>query len=190
MILRPARTGDSAFLAWAILTAARSHLPKGWFDVVLDRPERDCLDFLRRLALTKPPSWWHYSRFCVAERAGEPVGALCTFRAGDAYPLSQQALAEAAESLSISAADQAAMWRRGAYLFTCVLDANDDAWTIENVATVPSQRGKGVAGPRACGRARPGCRALDRADHVPDRQRSRRACLREGGLQLREREAQ
>jgi translation initiation factor 4G len=146
LVIRPARAGDADFLAWAILTAARSHLSKGWFDFVLDRPEKDCLAFLRQLTLTPTPSWWHHSRFSIAVSEGEAVGALCTFRAGDAYPLSQQALVEAAGALAIPPAEQDAMWQRGGYLFSCVLDGDDEAWTIENVATLPSARGGGVAG--------------------------------------------
>ncbi len=144
--IRAARASDADFLAWVILAAARSHLSKGWFDIVLDRPEPECLEFLRRLAVTPTPSWWHWSRFWIAEVAGERAAALCAFRAGEGYALSQQALTEAAESLAIPAREQAALWERGAYLFACVLDAHDDAWTIENVATLPGQRGRGIVG--------------------------------------------
>jgi GNAT superfamily N-acetyltransferase len=38
------------------------------------------------------------------------------------------------------------MWARGGYIFTCTFDGGDDLWTIENVATVPSQRGRGLIG--------------------------------------------
>ena len=38
------------------------------------------------------------------------------------------------------------MWQRGVYLFTCVMEANDDLWTIENVATLATHRGRGLAG--------------------------------------------
>src|SRR4030095_13969344 len=86
---RLAAEPDAAFLAWAILTAARSHRDQGWFDIVLARPERECLDYLRRLTLTATRSWWHYSRFRVAEVDGQAAAALCAFRAGDGYPTSE-----------------------------------------------------------------------------------------------------
>jgi len=144
-LIRPAKKEDTDFLAWAILAAGRSHLPKGWFDVVLDRPEASCLEYLRRLTLTPSRSWWHYSRFLVAEVEGAPVSALYAFRAGDAYPLSQQAMTEAAQDLGWGAAELHAMWQRGAYIFTCTLETDDNVWAVENIATLPTHRGRGLA---------------------------------------------
>ena len=144
--LRPAEPQDADFLAWAILTAARSHLNRGWFDIVLNRPEDACLDYLRLLTLTQARSWWHSSRFLVAEVDGRAVAGLSAFRAGDAYPLSQAAMTEAAASLGWHQAEQAAMWQRGAYIFTCTMGGSDDLWAIENIATPPEYRGHGLAG--------------------------------------------
>lgn len=143
--IRPARQDDAEFLAWAILFAARSHLANGWFDIVLEGPEAARLDYLRRLTLTLTRSWWHYSRFLVAEQDGIPVAALSAFRAGDAYPLSQQAMTEVARDLGWNDAAQQAMWQRGAYIFACTLESDDDSWAIENVATLPARRGRGIA---------------------------------------------
>src|SRR5262245_30617038 len=142
---RSAQTSDAGFLAWVILTAARSHREQGWFDIVLDRPESECLDYLTRLTLTSTRSWWHHSRFRVAEVDGRPAAALCAFRAGDGYPLSQAAMVEVARSLAWSDDEQTAMWSRGAYMFTCVMESDDDLWTIENVATLPAHRRCGLA---------------------------------------------
>jgi GNAT superfamily N-acetyltransferase len=144
MVERASRE-DASFLAWAILTAARSHLVKGWFDIVLNRPENDCLDFVQRLTVTQTLSWWHYSRFRVVEAHGTPVAALAAFRAGDAYPLSQQAMAEVAHGLGCDETEQQAMWQRGSYIFTCTLETDDNVWAIENVATLPEHRGRGFA---------------------------------------------
>src|SRR5690348_15097254 len=111
--IRPAREEDAAFLAWVILTASRGHLQRGWFDIALSESEEGCLEFLKRLCVTRSPSWWHYSRFLVAEVAGQqPVAALSAFRAGEAYPLSQAAMEEAAESLQLSATERSAIWQR------------------------------------------------------------------------------
>jgi GNAT superfamily N-acetyltransferase len=144
--IRPARDDDANFLAWAILIAARSHLAEGWFDIALEGSEGARLDYLRRLTLNPTRSWWHFSRFLVAEQDGIPVGALSVFRAGDAYPLSQQAMAKVARELGWNDAAQQAMWQRGAYIFACTSESDDDAWAIENVATLPSYRGRGIAG--------------------------------------------
>lgn len=143
--IRSATKQDADFLAWAILTAARSHLVKGWFDIVLDGPESSRHDFVRRLTLTPARSWWHFSRFFIAEVEGIPAATLCAFRAGDAYPLSQQAMTEVARELGWSDLHQQAIWKRGAYIFACTLETGEDAWAIENVATLPLYRGRGLA---------------------------------------------
>jgi len=117
--VRSAEPRDADFLAWAILAATRSHVARGWFDVLLARPESACLDFLRRLVLAETRSWWHYSRFYVAE---------------------------VSKSFGWDEAEQKAMWARGSYIFTCAFEDNEDLWTIENVATVPAYRGRGLAG--------------------------------------------
>ena len=142
--IRPARPGDCAFLAWVMLAATRGHLTKGWFDITLDMPEPDCLAFLERLAQTRSHSWWHWSHFHVAEADGVPLGALCAFRAGEGYALSQIAMDEVTSNLGWSEADVAAMWSRAAYIFSCAVNAADDVWAIENVAVKPEARKKGI----------------------------------------------
>jgi translation initiation factor 4G len=51
-----------------------------------------------------------------------------------------------AKSLAVPEEEQATMWQRGAYLFTCAMESSDDLWTIENVATLHAHRGRGLAG--------------------------------------------
>ncbi|MGH9717199.1 MAG: GNAT family N-acetyltransferase [Candidatus Acidiferrales bacterium] len=143
--IRSAERDDANFLAWAILTASRSHLAKGWFDIVLEGPESTRLDYVRRLTLTSARSWWHYSRFWIAELDGAPAAALCAFRAGEAYPLSQSAMTEAARELGWGEAELRAIWQRGSYMFACTLE-QDDAWAVENVATRPEYRRRGLTG--------------------------------------------
>jgi ribosomal protein S18 acetylase RimI-like enzyme len=144
-VIRPAEREDADFLAWVILTAARSQLDKGWFDIMLNRPESACLDYLRRLTLAPVQSWWHYSRFHVAELDGSPAAALCAFRGGEAYALSLPAMAKVASELGLGDAERHEMRRRGVYLSTCTLETEEDAWTIENVATLPRYRRRGLA---------------------------------------------
>ena len=72
--IRPATHDDATFLAWVRLTAARSHLAREVWDVVLDSQEGDCLHYLERLALTQTRSWSHSSRSRGA-RGASPRGA-------------------------------------------------------------------------------------------------------------------
>ena len=45
----------------------------------------------------------------------------------------------------ITEAEQNAAWGRGSYIFTCTFEDAPDAWMIENVATLPRYRGRGLA---------------------------------------------
>lgn len=144
-MIRSARPEDARFLSEAMLSASRSHLARGWYDVALAAPEDQCLEFLTALAIAETPSWWHYSHALIAEVDGEPAATLAAFRAGDAYPLSGSAIADAAAALGLSEAQQAAIWERGSYLFLCALGKDDD-WTLENIYTAPGHRGRGLAG--------------------------------------------
>lgn len=142
--IREAVPQDAGFLASVILTASRGHLGRGWFDIALNQSEDHCLEFLRTLITTTVPSWWHYSRFLVAEVEGAKAAALCAFSAAEAYPLSQAAMSEAAEVLGIPAAEQAAIWQRGAYIFSCTMAGGEDCWTLENIATLSAYRRRGL----------------------------------------------
>ncbi len=141
--IRPARAEDAAFLGWAIYEAARGHLARGWFDIVLRRNETLCLEFCRRLTLAKAHCWWHWSLFSVAEVNGERTSALCGFGNEAAYLASGDAMREVSDAMGISKAEQAELWPRGAFILSCTTSENR-AWTIENVATRPAYRGLGV----------------------------------------------
>jgi translation initiation factor 4G len=143
--IRAAREEDAPFLAWAALTSTRSHLATGWFDIVLARPEAECLAFLRQLARTPTRSWCHFSRALVLEVDGMPAVAVSAFSGSETWPLSERAIAEASESMGISEDEQKAMSARGSYIFTCIMGGGDDSWTIENVAAQPAHRGCGLA---------------------------------------------
>ena len=144
LVIRQAERADASFLAWVMLAATRAHALRGWFDVILDRPEEECLAFLRELAVTPTQSWWHYSRYLVAEKDGQPVAGLTAFRASDGYPLSGAALAEACAVFGWEK-ELPKMMERGSYIFTCTFSGGDDLWTTETVATLPAYRGQGIS---------------------------------------------
>ncbi len=141
--LRPATPGDGDFLAWTIFTASRGHRPRGWFDIILEKPESFCLDFCRRLVLADAVSWWHWSLFYVAEMDGAPAAALCVFGDESVYEASPAAMTEASRGIGLTRDEHKQLWPRGEFIMTC-LTGEDDAWTVENVATLPAFRGRGV----------------------------------------------
>src|ERR1700744_59391 len=143
-VIRPATPNDAPFLGWACVAAARSPLARGWFEIVLRQDEAFCVQFATYLTLAKARSWWHWSLFLVAEVDGEIASAMCGFGDDSVYHVSHEAMAEAADKMGIPESEQAQFWPRGAFIVS-PSTSEDDAWTIENVATAPKVRGTGVA---------------------------------------------
>jgi GNAT superfamily N-acetyltransferase len=141
--IRSARVDDADFLGWAILTAARGQLERGWFDVVLQREEVFCREYCSKLAAAVTHSWWHWSLFSVAEVDGRSASALCGFGDPSLYAASSAVMAEASEKMGVSEEEHAQLWPRGAFILACAT-SEDGAWTIENMATLPEYRGTGV----------------------------------------------
>jgi ribosomal protein S18 acetylase RimI-like enzyme len=128
-----------------MLTAARSHLTRGIWDVSLGLPEQDCLIYLEKLALTNTVSWGHYSTFLIAEVGKIPAAALCGYDPNEADAAAlMRAMDEVADQLGLNEAQRATIWENFAPISTCISDAADGAWIIENVATLPEYRRKGL----------------------------------------------
>jgi translation initiation factor 4G len=142
--IRAATPDDAAFLGWASVMAARSHLARGWFDIVLERDEPFVLEFAKQLTIAKARSWWHWSLFHVAEVDGELASAMCGFGNASFYVASGEAMQEASEKLGIPEAEQAQHWPRGSFIVSTAT-SEPGAWTIENVATAAKFRGSGVS---------------------------------------------
>jgi len=143
--IRSARTDDVPFLAWVMLTAARSHLQYGIWDHYVGGTEQDCLSFLSLIAVTQKPHLFHYSTFIVAENDGQQMGALSGY---DPKVLGMkafmQALPEVFQKLGWSADDQKAAVERYLPWMTCMPDDTEGAWIVESVAARPEHRRKGV----------------------------------------------
>ena len=71
--IRAGNADDADFIARTVLSAQRGPLPRGWLDIALDRSEPQVLDFLKKLAVAKPRSWYHAAQFWIAELDGVPV---------------------------------------------------------------------------------------------------------------------
>lgn len=143
-IIRPAKPDDSAFLAWAILTAGRGHVKRGIWEVVIDRPERECAQFFERLTLTGTPHLFHHSCHLVAEVSGHPVATLGGHDPKvQGYPVLRQVLPEVFQGLGWTEADSA-MENRAERVLCCVPEIDEGAWVIESVATLPEFRRRGI----------------------------------------------
>jgi ribosomal protein S18 acetylase RimI-like enzyme len=142
--IREATQADAAFVAWAQLVAARSHLPYGPWDHILGLPEDETLAFLERLCCTEAEHWCHHSRFLVAEVDGTPAAALCAFdptlHGGHSLDGAVVATLQSQEG----EVDLAAGLARAAAVGTCMPDYAEGAWVVENVATRPEFRGRGL----------------------------------------------
>jgi ribosomal protein S18 acetylase RimI-like enzyme len=74
--VRTATPEDARFLAWVMQEADRMGSEVGALDLIFDVGEERRLEFLARVAVSELDSTGHYSRFLVAELAGQPAAAL------------------------------------------------------------------------------------------------------------------
>src|SRR5436190_16744680 len=129
--IRPACPEDKGFIVRNILLSQRGPLPRGWFDIALDWPEPEVTAFVERIATARRISWWHVSQFVVAEVDGHPAASLCAMPTAGTGPAARAAIEEVALEMGLSAADVAAIFRRGAYTRDCWVQGGDGDWLIE-----------------------------------------------------------
>jgi hypothetical protein len=143
---RRGRRDDAAFLAWAMLSASRAHLSRGVWDLLIGADEAGCLAYLQRLTLAEPRSLCHYESFLIAEVDGEPAAALCGFDIRDGgWAITGEAISSVQHDLGWTDADLAASQNRIAPVWACFLPDVGADWGIENVATLPEFRHRGLA---------------------------------------------
>jgi len=143
--IRDARREDAAFLAWVLLTAHRSHLERGTWDLVVDADEATCLRFLEHLAGSSTPHWTHFSTFLVAEVDGVPAAALCGYFDEEfGMPALAKALPEVNAAVGRTRADDAAGFARAGSIVHVAPEHEPGVWIAENVATRPEYRRRGL----------------------------------------------
>lgn len=143
--ITPATKHHAAFVAWVSLAAARSHLPRGFWDFYLDRGDREILHYLELLAQTAATHPFHHSAFLVAEVDGRPAAGLCGFfEEENGFREFGRVLAEVDAAVSRPPeAGRAGMARMGAFM-SVVPEHRPRAWIVENVATLPGFRRRGL----------------------------------------------
>ena len=145
-VVRPARESDVPFLSWVQQEAARSHLPKGFWDLSFPGADEDRLRIMGRICKSPVRSFCHWSGFLVAEVDGNAVAGLSGYTNASVAtgPALFEALDHALDEEKWSAEQREAMGGRIAPFLTCIPEAADDSWVIEWVATRPEYRGKGL----------------------------------------------
>ena len=144
--IRQARREDRDFVAWVMLTAARSHLPLCFWDLAFPGPEAPRLETLADLATSEPSNFANYDGFLIAESGGKPVGGLSAYDSADKSMDSfTAALINVLEARGWSADHLGLLMQRLAPAIGCMPDSPEGTWIVEWVASTPEARGKGVA---------------------------------------------
>jgi len=135
------------FIAWVALEAFRSHLPQGFWDFMLhDLDEAGKLRQLEALVATEQRHWSHYSTFLVAEVEGQPVSALCAYFEEElGGPTIRIAITQANEKTGRTEEQTAAGFGRAMSIMSVAPEHVPGAWIVENVATLPDFRRKGLS---------------------------------------------
>jgi len=147
MQVRPATPEDSTFLAQIILRAGRSHLAKGYWDLVVEDDADDRLDLIESLTVLDAPSSCHYSGFHVITVNGVLAGAATGYDPfSEGFLDAGHSLAEGFDFLEWSADQISAAYARLEPFTSCVPRFSRGAWVVEWVAVLSAFSGLGVAG--------------------------------------------
>jgi translation initiation factor 4G len=135
----------SGFLAWACLTAFRSHLQRSFWDFMLEGDEEYKLRYLAALVTSDHRHWSHYSTFLIAEVNGQPASALCGyFEAELGGPTLRLAGTEANQRTGRSEEEATAGFARVSSIMNVLPEHAEGAWIVENVATGADFRRQGL----------------------------------------------
>jgi translation initiation factor 4G len=139
-----ATPGHVPFIAWTILTAARSHMPESTFDKVIAGGEPEVLKFLERLTTTNTIHFGHYSGFIVAEVDGRPAAALSGYLPSERGEQFMPGVMEAVQAYGMAPEEFGARMEKAGSIFRVFAAPQDDPWTVEWVATHPDFRRRGL----------------------------------------------
>ena len=140
-----ARRDHIPFIAWVVLMSHRSQLPRSMWDFMLGDDEAEVLRFLEVFVDTDTMHWGHWSLFRIAEVDGVPGAALCGFFDNELGGETMVAgVAETNLKLGIAPEDAAAGWMRAKSIMNVSVKRDPGAWGVENVATKPEFRRRGL----------------------------------------------
>jgi ribosomal protein S18 acetylase RimI-like enzyme len=143
--IRDAREDDAEFLGRVMLSASRSHVPRGIWEYIFDWSADQAQRFCRRIAVSDEVHWNHYKTFYVAEVDGQPAAALCgadpTVHGMTAF---QPVLTREAGKIGIDVDNLDALTERTNAAISITPEYVDGAWLVENVACLPEFRRRGL----------------------------------------------
>ena len=146
--IRRATEKDLDVLTWVMLAASRSHLERGIWEYMNATDEARTLAFLRRLATTDTVHMSHHSLFLIAELDGEPGAAMCAYDSStQGFEVLLPEIAAATTAEGIDTDDPEFARRSGVLLGGFITEDPGPAgprWVIENVATKPDMRRRGL----------------------------------------------
>ena len=140
----PATRAHAPFVAWVMLAAGRSHLPRGVYDFLAGGDEANALRYTEALATTGVKHFGHYSTFLLAEVDGVPAAGMCGYFDEEYGPQIQLGMAEANASLGRTQDEIAAGIQRAGSIFGALPDHLPNVWIVEHVATRPEFRRRGL----------------------------------------------
>lgn len=142
----PATREHIPLVAWVVMAANRSHMPKGMWDFLLGDDEARVLRYLEVFADTDQLHWGHWSQFLVAEVDGVPAAAMMGYLE-DEQPVSAMIAGtlEANAKFGVSSEEWAAGWERAKSITRITgITHEPGAWVVENVACRPEFRRRGL----------------------------------------------
>jgi ribosomal protein S18 acetylase RimI-like enzyme len=143
--IRRAAPQDASFIAWTVLTAARSHCPRAIWDVILGDDENFEMEYLTALASTSAIHNVRTDCFCIAEIDGFCAAALGGY---DPREFGSQSLIKGVEEIKVRLGLQRPSddHRKAVSdeIRSCVPEDYKQAWRIEYAATRPEYRGRGL----------------------------------------------
>ncbi len=143
--LREATAEDVDFIAWVLLAASRSHLPVGIWEYVCSLSEDRALRYLELVAVAEPVHFCHYSTFLIAEVDGEAAAALCGFDPEkEGHGALGAVLPSVTRAAGITMDATPGIAERSAIVGSVSPEHESGAWIVENVATLPRFRRRGL----------------------------------------------
>jgi ribosomal protein S18 acetylase RimI-like enzyme len=140
-----ARPEHAPFIAWVMLTAARSHVKKGMWEFMAGPDEARTVRFLEALASTDEAHWAHHSLFLVAEVGGRPASALCGYFDEEHGTATLASVVPAVlQAVGVTPEEFAAGWQAGGSVVNVAPEHVAGAWIVEHVATLPEFRRQGL----------------------------------------------